>query len=149
MEDALINCKLTGKRNFTTQKKRHNVNHYSTYSVMIASVVERFNRTLKNDMWQRSIEIINESIRSRIKLQRESIELSACDPLTSLKFRECRVRTEKKYSSQVNARNKYPIKGMCLQKFYWRKEKFSLFFNARYVQLAELLHFILGSSYIC
>ena len=28
------------------------VNHYSTYSVMKASVVERFNRTLKNDTWK-------------------------------------------------------------------------------------------------
>lgn len=32
--------------------KKHNINHYSTYSVMKASVVERFNRTLKNDMWK-------------------------------------------------------------------------------------------------
>lgn len=32
--------------------RRYNVNHYSTYSVMKASVVERFNRTLKNDMWK-------------------------------------------------------------------------------------------------
>ena len=30
----------------------YRVNHYSTYSVMKASVVERFNRTLKNDMWK-------------------------------------------------------------------------------------------------
>ncbi|XP_024890778.1 uncharacterized protein LOC112466744 [Temnothorax curvispinosus] len=30
----------------------HKVNHYTTYSVMKASVVERFNRTLKNDMWK-------------------------------------------------------------------------------------------------
>lgn len=38
--------------NDTVQRllKRYNVNHYSTYSVMKASVVERFNRTLKNDM---------------------------------------------------------------------------------------------------
>ncbi|XP_018403204.1 PREDICTED: uncharacterized protein LOC108780109 [Cyphomyrmex costatus] len=32
--------------------KKHNINHYSMYSVMKASVVERFNRTLKNDMWK-------------------------------------------------------------------------------------------------
>jgi len=32
--------------------KNHNVNHYSTYSTLKASVVERFNRTLKNDMWK-------------------------------------------------------------------------------------------------
>ena len=32
--------------------QKHDINHYSTYSVMKASVVERFNRTLKNDMWK-------------------------------------------------------------------------------------------------
>ena len=32
--------------------KKHNVDHYSTYSTLKASVVERFNRTLKSDMWK-------------------------------------------------------------------------------------------------
>jgi len=32
--------------------KKHGINHYSTYSVMKASVVERLNRTLKNDIWK-------------------------------------------------------------------------------------------------
>lgn len=36
-------------KNFIT---KHDINHYSTYSVMKASVVERWNRTLKNDMWK-------------------------------------------------------------------------------------------------
>jgi len=36
----------------TKLTKKHNINHYSTYSVMKASVVERFNRTLKNAMWK-------------------------------------------------------------------------------------------------
>ncbi|XP_012060633.1 PREDICTED: uncharacterized protein LOC105623870 [Atta cephalotes] len=31
--------------------KKHDVNHYSTYSTLKV-VVERFNRTLKNDMWK-------------------------------------------------------------------------------------------------
>ena len=31
---------------------KRNINHYSTHSVMKASVVERFNRTLKNAMWK-------------------------------------------------------------------------------------------------
>jgi len=40
--------------NVNVQKlmKKHDINHYSTYSVIKASVVERFNRTLKNDMWK-------------------------------------------------------------------------------------------------
>ena len=32
--------------------KKHTINHYSTYSIMKASIVERFNRTLKNGMWK-------------------------------------------------------------------------------------------------
>jgi len=32
--------------------KKHDVNRYSTYSTLKVSVVERFNRTLKNDMWE-------------------------------------------------------------------------------------------------
>ncbi|EGI68871.1 F54H12.3-like protein, partial [Acromyrmex echinatior] len=36
------------ERNFTTLS----INHYSTYSMMKASIVERFNRTLKNNMWK-------------------------------------------------------------------------------------------------
>ena len=32
--------------------KKHDIDHYSTYSTLKASVVERFNRTLKNDIWK-------------------------------------------------------------------------------------------------
>ena len=32
--------------------KKHNINNYSTYFVMKALIVERFNRTSKNDMWK-------------------------------------------------------------------------------------------------
>jgi len=32
--------------------KKHGINHYLTYSVLKALVVEQFNRTLKNDMWK-------------------------------------------------------------------------------------------------
>jgi len=32
--------------------KKHDVNQYSTYSTLKVSVVERFNRMLKNDMWK-------------------------------------------------------------------------------------------------
>jgi len=32
--------------------KIHSVNHYSTYSMLKASVVERINHTLKNNMWK-------------------------------------------------------------------------------------------------
>lgn len=38
--------------NFSTLLKKYNINHYSTYSTMKASIVERFNRTLKEKMWK-------------------------------------------------------------------------------------------------
>jgi len=104
------------------------VNHYSMYSVIIASVVKRFNRTLKNDIWKLftlRIEIINESTRWNIRLQRA--KASNFRHATLFKFRERRqVLHGKKNSVQINALNKYPIYD--LQKFCWRKEKFSLFF---------------------
>lgn len=37
---------------FDKLMKKYNINHYSTYSVMKASIVERFNRTLKGMMWK-------------------------------------------------------------------------------------------------
>ncbi|XP_067216681.1 uncharacterized protein [Linepithema humile] len=39
-------------RDFQNLVKKHGINHYSTYSVIKALVVERFNRTLKNEMWK-------------------------------------------------------------------------------------------------
>ncbi|KAL6418521.1 hypothetical protein ACFW04_012031 [Cataglyphis niger] len=45
-----------GKEFYNTEMrkfaKEHGMNHYSTYSVMKASIVERFNRTFKNSMWK-------------------------------------------------------------------------------------------------
>lgn len=37
---------------FQQLMKRYCINHYSTYSIMKASIVERFNRTLKTKMWK-------------------------------------------------------------------------------------------------
>lgn len=45
-----------GKEFYNTQfqnvMKRYGINHYSTYSVLKSSIVERFNRTLKTKMWK-------------------------------------------------------------------------------------------------
>ena len=38
--------------NFQRLLKQNNIKHYSTYSNMKASIVERFNRTLKSTMWK-------------------------------------------------------------------------------------------------
>ena len=37
---------------FKNIMKKHNINHYSSYSFLKASIVERFNRTLKEKMWK-------------------------------------------------------------------------------------------------
>lgn len=39
-------------KHFNDLMKAHKINHYSTFSVMKASIVERFNRTLKGMMWK-------------------------------------------------------------------------------------------------
>lgn len=39
-------------KNFDVLMKTYKINHYSTFSVMKASIVERFNRTLKGMMWK-------------------------------------------------------------------------------------------------
>ncbi|XP_066601741.1 uncharacterized protein [Prorops nasuta] len=37
---------------FQSLMKKHGINHYSTYSVLKATIVERWNRTLKTEMWK-------------------------------------------------------------------------------------------------
>lgn len=39
-------------QNFQELMKKHGINHYSTYSKMKASIVERFNRTILNKLWR-------------------------------------------------------------------------------------------------
>jgi len=61
---------------------KHGINHYSTYSIMKASIVERFNRwRLICGRCLRSTEITCYRVSCRITMP-ESIEWSAYDPLT-------------------------------------------------------------------
>ena len=39
-------------KQFQQLMQKYNINHYSTYSILKASIVERFNRTLKGLMWK-------------------------------------------------------------------------------------------------
>jgi len=52
---------------------KHGINYYSMYFVMKTSIIERFNRTLKNDMEdvyaQRKLQMDRPVIASRIELQ--------------------------------------------------------------------------------
>jgi len=53
--------------------KIHGINHYSTYSVLKASVVERFNRTLKKHVEDvyipRKLQVDRRAAASRVRLQ--------------------------------------------------------------------------------
>lgn len=40
-------------QHFQKLMKKHGINHYSTYSKLKASIVERFNRTILNKIWQK------------------------------------------------------------------------------------------------
>lgn len=39
-------------KQFSNLMLKHNINHYSSFSILKASIVERFNRTLKGMMWK-------------------------------------------------------------------------------------------------
>ena len=39
-------------QDFQNLLKTYNINHYSTYSTLKASIVERFNKTIKHKMWK-------------------------------------------------------------------------------------------------
>jgi len=64
---------------------KRNITHYSTYFVMKAPVIERFNRTLKNDIWKQFTHVGNYGSTSCSILYqittRASIELLVCVPM--------------------------------------------------------------------
>jgi len=60
--------------------KKHNINYYSTYSIVKVSVVEWFNM-LKNDMWKQfTYNGLTCYCVSCLSTTHESIELSICGP---------------------------------------------------------------------
>jgi len=94
--------------------KKHNINHYSTYSVMKPSIVERFNRTLKNNMWKHlyTMEITNGSTSCRVSYQittRVSIEqlvcvLSIADRLLTMVYNHVKIATSARYKVSDSVR---------------------------------------------
>ncbi|KAL6420762.1 hypothetical protein ACFW04_013875 [Cataglyphis niger] len=76
-----------GKKFYNTDMqrlmKKHNINHYSTFRCWY-SVVERFNRTLKDAMWKMFTDLTNGwmSCHDSYRITtRANIERSVCDPL--------------------------------------------------------------------
>ena len=80
-----------GKEFFNSTFKKlmlqHNINHYSTYSSLKASIVERFNRTLKNKMWvefsfrgsYRWTDILSNLLDTYNKTTHRTIKMRPCD----------------------------------------------------------------------
>lgn len=67
--------------------KKHGINFYSTYSPLKASVIERFNRTLKNKMWKQFsfqgsykwLILLDQLIKTYIKTRHRTIKMAPND----------------------------------------------------------------------
>lgn len=72
---------------FKNLMSTYKINHYSTYSSLKASIVERFNRTLKNIMWKkfslrgsyRWIHILKNIVDKYNKTKHSTIKMRPCD----------------------------------------------------------------------
>lgn len=73
--------------NFRDLMQKHEINHYSTYSILKASIVERFNRTLKSMMWKefsmngsyRWIDMVPELVSEYNKKKHRTIKMRPSD----------------------------------------------------------------------
>lgn len=74
-------------KNFQNLMATHNINHYSTFSSLKASIVERFNRTLKEKMWKefsfngsyKWINIIQKLVDEYNHSKHRTIQMRPCD----------------------------------------------------------------------
>jgi len=79
-------------KDFKHLVKKYGINHYSTYSGLKASIVERFNRTLKNKMWK------------QFSMQGNYKWLDILKPLVD-KYNDTKHSTIKMKPNQVNRKN--------------------------------------------
>lgn len=98
---------------FQALMRKFNVNHYSTYSVMKASIVERFIRTIKNWLWQRFtyngsykwigqelsdiVNRYNNKIHSTIRIAPVTVNHTNANELLSTVYNHIKVRPKTKY----------------------------------------------------
>lgn len=99
---------------FKNLMKKYGINFYSTYSSLKASVIERFNRTLKNKMWK------------QFSFQGSYKWLNLLDELIEA-YNNTRHRTIKMAPNDVNPNNEKMILHTIYNRpFIWQKNKFKI-----------------------
>lgn len=97
---------------FKNLMSKNNIKFYSTYSILKASVVERFNRTLKNKMWK------------KFSLQGSYKWINILDALVK-EYNRTKHRTIKMAPNNVNCNNeKFILQTVYNRQVIWRKNKF-------------------------
>lgn len=99
--------------NFKSLMEKYGINHYSTYSTMKASIVERFNRTLKEKMWkqfslqgtykwlnilQPIVNKYNDTIHSTIKMRPNQVKKKHTAKLLSTVYANMKIFTGHKFN---------------------------------------------------
>lgn len=109
-----------GKEFYNTKFKdlmrRYNVNLYSTFSNLKASICERFNRTLKNKMWMQFslrgnykwLDMISDLISSYNDTKHRTIKMRPKD-VTMQNAKQLRRRIYKNFNVYPNNKNKFKI----------------------------------------
>lgn len=118
-------------QNFQKLMKKHGINHYSTYSKLKASIVERLNRTILNKLWQQFslqgshkwlnhlqsiMKLYNSTVHRKIKMRPIDVNAQNEKYLLHTVYKE-------NYSLYVNKINKFE------EKDYVRISKFKTLFE--------------------
>lgn len=99
-------------KEFNNLMKQNNINHYSTFSSLKASIVERFNRTLKNMMWkefslqgsykwidnyEKLLDLYNNKVHRTIKMKPSEVSTSNEHSILQTVFSPLKVYSKPKY----------------------------------------------------
>ena len=99
-------------KNFKKLMEKYKINHYSTYSVMKAAIVERFIRTIKNKIWKKM------SLRGSFKwldILQQLVDDYHNTKHRTIKMRPIDVKKENEQNLlntvyKINRKNKHPYK---------------------------------------
>lgn len=105
--------------NFEKLMRKHRINHYSTYSTVKASIIERFNRTLKEQMWkhfsfngtynwinniQELVNKYNNTVHRTIKMKPIDVNLSNEKTLLETVYKKIKTSPQAKFKIGENVR---------------------------------------------